>query len=40
VGLTEAQAIEQYGQDKIVTLTYDLAGNGKSQILKTQARPS
>jgi dihydrolipoamide dehydrogenase len=36
VGLTEAQAIEQYGQDKIVTLTYDLAGNGKSQILKTQ----
>ncbi len=36
VGLTEAQAVEQYGQDKIVTLTYDLAGNGKSQILKTQ----
>ena len=36
VGLTEAQAIEQYGQEKIVTLTYDLAGNGKSQILKTQ----
>jgi dihydrolipoyl dehydrogenase len=36
VGLTEAQAIEQYGQDKIVTLTYDLTGNGKSKILKTQ----
>ena len=35
VGLTEAQAAERYGQDKIVTLTYDLGGNGKSQILKT-----
>jgi dihydrolipoamide dehydrogenase len=34
VGLTEPQAREQYG-DKIKTLTYDLAGNGKSQILKT-----
>ena len=34
VGLTEAKAREQYG-DKVETLTYDLAGNGKSQILKT-----
>jgi dihydrolipoamide dehydrogenase len=35
MGLTEAQAKEKYG-DKIETFTYDLAGNGKSQILKTQ----
>jgi len=35
MGLTEAKAREVYG-DKIETLTYDLAGNGKSQILKTQ----
>jgi dihydrolipoamide dehydrogenase len=35
VGLTEAKAREQYG-DKVETFTYDLAGNGKSQILKTQ----
>lgn len=34
VGLTEAKAREQYG-DKVETFTYDLAGNGKSQILKT-----
>jgi dihydrolipoamide dehydrogenase len=34
VGLTEAQAREKYGN--VETLTYDLAGNGKSQILKTQ----
>jgi dihydrolipoamide dehydrogenase len=34
VGLTEAQARERYGE--IQTLTYDLAGNGKSQILQTQ----
>jgi len=33
VGLTEAQAKEIYGE--VQTLTYDLAGNGKSQILKT-----
>lgn len=36
VGLTEAAAAERYGADKITTLTYDLGGNGKSQILKTQ----
>jgi dihydrolipoamide dehydrogenase len=34
VGLTEAKAREQYG-DKVETLIYDLAGNGKSKILKT-----
>ena len=33
VGLTEAQARERYGE--VDTLTYDLAGNGRSQILKT-----
>jgi len=33
VGLTEAQAKERFGEIK--TLTYDLAGNGRSQILKT-----
>jgi dihydrolipoamide dehydrogenase len=33
VGLTEAQAKEKYGE--IQTLVYDLAGNGKSQILQT-----
>ncbi|WP_183100912.1 FAD-dependent oxidoreductase, partial [Nocardioides pelophilus] len=36
VGLTEEQANEQYGAESISTLTYDLAGNGKSQILRTQ----
>ncbi|MFL6182553.1 MAG: dihydrolipoyl dehydrogenase [Actinomycetes bacterium] len=34
VGLTEAQAREKHG-DSVVTLKYDLAGNGRSQILKT-----
>jgi len=34
VGLTEAKAREKYG-DQVKTLTYDLAGNGRSQILKT-----
>jgi dihydrolipoamide dehydrogenase len=36
VGLTEAQAIDEHGADAITTVTYDLGGNGKSQILKTQ----
>jgi dihydrolipoamide dehydrogenase len=36
VGLTEAQAAEKFGADQVETLTYDLGGNGKSQILKTQ----
>ena len=36
VGLSEASARERYGDDNVETLTYDLGGNGKSQILKTQ----
>ncbi|MFD1828466.1 MULTISPECIES: dihydrolipoyl dehydrogenase [Streptomyces] len=36
VGLTEAQAKEKYGADKVVTLKYNLGGNGRSKILKTQ----
>ncbi len=36
VGLDEAAATEKYGADGIESLTYDLGGNGKSQILKTQ----
>jgi dihydrolipoyl dehydrogenase len=36
VGITEAKAKEQYGADKISTFNYNLGGNGKSQILKTQ----
>jgi dihydrolipoamide dehydrogenase len=36
VGLTEAQAADEFGPDGIEALTYDLGGNGKSQILKTQ----
>ncbi|GAB3252494.1 dihydrolipoyl dehydrogenase [Alteromonas gracilis] len=36
VGLTEAQAVEEHGADAVESLTYDLGGNGKSQILKTQ----
>ncbi|HYF72761.1 MAG TPA: dihydrolipoyl dehydrogenase [Nocardioides sp.] len=36
VGLDEARAAETYGADGIETLTYDLGGNGKSQILRTQ----
>jgi dihydrolipoyl dehydrogenase len=35
VGLSEPQAAERYGAEGIETLTYDLGGNGKSQILKT-----
>jgi dihydrolipoamide dehydrogenase len=35
VGLTEAQAKERYGADAVQSLSYDLAGNGKSTILKT-----
>ncbi|MCP2252308.1 dihydrolipoamide dehydrogenase [Prauserella aidingensis] len=34
VGLTEAEAKEKYGSD-VEAFTYDLGGNGKSQILKT-----
>jgi dihydrolipoamide dehydrogenase len=36
VGLNEVAARERYGDDAVQTLTYDLGGNGKSQILKTQ----
>ncbi|HZG02832.1 MAG TPA: dihydrolipoyl dehydrogenase [Streptomyces sp.] len=36
VGLTEAKAKEVYGADKVVTLKYNLGGNGRSKILKTQ----
>jgi dihydrolipoamide dehydrogenase len=36
VGLTEAAAKEQYGADKVTTYTYNLGGNLKSNILKTQ----
>jgi dihydrolipoamide dehydrogenase len=36
VGLTEAQAIETYGADKVEALETNLGGNGKSQILATQ----
>ncbi|WP_037577184.1 dihydrolipoyl dehydrogenase [Phaeacidiphilus oryzae] len=35
VGVTEAKAKELYGDDKIVVQKYNLAGNGKSKILKT-----
>ena len=35
VGLTEAKAAEQYGADKISAYDYNLAGNGKSEILGT-----
>jgi dihydrolipoamide dehydrogenase len=34
VGLSEAAARDAYGE--VETLTYDLSGNGRSQILKTQ----
>jgi dihydrolipoamide dehydrogenase len=36
VGLNESTARSTYGEDEVETLTYDLGGNGKSQILKTQ----
>jgi dihydrolipoamide dehydrogenase len=36
MGLTEARAKEQYGADKVQAYTYNLAGNGRSNILKTQ----
>jgi dihydrolipoamide dehydrogenase len=35
VGLTEAKAVEQYGTDKVASYDYNLAGNGKSEILGT-----
>ncbi|HET7355918.1 MAG TPA: dihydrolipoyl dehydrogenase [Nocardioidaceae bacterium] len=36
VGLSEAAAEKKYGAGQVESLTYDLGGNGKSQILKTQ----
>ncbi|MCM3662129.1 dihydrolipoyl dehydrogenase [Georgenia satyanarayanai] len=35
VGLTEAQAKEAHGEDGVETVDFNLAGNGKSQILQT-----
>ncbi|MCT2593254.1 dihydrolipoyl dehydrogenase [Streptomyces sp. N2-109] len=35
VGVSEERAKELYGADKVVTLKYNLAGNGRSRILKT-----
>ena len=35
VGLTEAQAKEKYGEDRVEAYEYNLGGNGKSQILAT-----
>ncbi|MDO5719111.1 MAG: dihydrolipoyl dehydrogenase [Actinomycetaceae bacterium] len=35
VGLTEKEAKEEYGADKIKSVEFNLAGNGKSQILDT-----
>ncbi|MET0885905.1 MAG: dihydrolipoyl dehydrogenase, partial [Mycetocola sp.] len=35
VGLTEAQAKEKFGADAVESYEYNLAGNGKSQILAT-----
>jgi dihydrolipoamide dehydrogenase len=36
VGLTETQARQEYGDDDVESFSYDLSGNGRSQILKTQ----
>ncbi len=36
VGLTEDKAKEKYGADAVKTYNYNLGGNGKSNILKTQ----
>ncbi len=36
VGLDEAAARAAYGDDAVETVTFDLGGNGKSQILMTQ----
>ena len=35
VGLTEAQAVEAHGADEVVAYEYNLAGNGKSEIIGT-----
>ncbi len=38
MGLTEAQAKTKYGDGAVKTFNYDLAGNGKSKILKTSGQ--
>jgi len=35
IGLTEDKAAEEHGKDNIESYTYNLAGNGKSDILRT-----
>ena len=35
VGLTEAQAVERSGADRVLSYEYNLAGNGRSEILGT-----
>jgi dihydrolipoamide dehydrogenase len=35
VGLTQAQAVEKYGADNVLSHEYNIGGNGKSQILGT-----
>ena len=35
VGLTEVQAVEAHGAEAVVAYEYNLAGNGKSEILGT-----
>ncbi|MFU8947922.1 dihydrolipoyl dehydrogenase [Mycetocola zhadangensis] len=35
VGLSEAKAVEQYGADKVKAYDFNLAGNGKSEIIGT-----
>lgn len=35
IGLSEAKAKEEYGEDKVSAYDYNLAGNGKSHILDT-----
>ena len=35
VGLTQAQAVEKYGEGNVEAYEYNLGGNGKSQILGT-----
>ncbi|HEY2166353.1 MAG TPA: dihydrolipoyl dehydrogenase [Jatrophihabitantaceae bacterium] len=36
VGLTEVQAVERLGADRVRTVTYDFSGNGRSAILNTR----
>ena len=36
MGLSEAQAIEIHGAEKVTTAEFNVAGNAKSQILGTQ----